>query len=101
MDGDFIVSSHQVDFGDGRIEKLVGVVMDMTDGVEVGDGTCVQYSVVAAGTPTVVLLGHDVKSGRPGTLLAASCAFPQRGVELGVGDSEPVRCQSPWSAGDG
>jgi hypothetical protein len=24
----------------------------------------------------------------------------QHGVELGFGDSEPIRCQSPWSAGD-
>jgi hypothetical protein len=37
MDGDLIVSSHQVDLGKyGTPEKLVGVVMDMTDGVEVG-----------------------------------------------------------------
>jgi hypothetical protein len=31
----------------------------------------------------------------PGTLKAASCAVPQHGVELGFGDSEPIRCQSP------
>jgi hypothetical protein len=32
MDGDLVVSSHQVDFGeDGRAKKLVGVVMDMTE----------------------------------------------------------------------
>jgi hypothetical protein len=30
----------------------------------------------------------------------ASCAILQHGVELGFGDSEPIRCQSPWSAGD-
>jgi hypothetical protein len=61
MDGDFIVSSHQVDIGvDGTIEKLMGVVMDMTEGEELGDGPGFQRSVVAAGTPTVVLHGHDV-----------------------------------------
>jgi hypothetical protein len=39
MDGDFAVSSHQVDLGEeGTTEKLVGVVMDMTDGVVVEDG---------------------------------------------------------------
>lgn len=38
MDGDFIVSSHQVSLGeDGTVEKLVGVVMDVTDRVAVGD----------------------------------------------------------------
>jgi hypothetical protein len=37
MDGDLILSSHPVDLGeDGTTEKLVGVVMDMTDGVAVG-----------------------------------------------------------------
>jgi hypothetical protein len=30
----------------------------------------------------------------------ACCAVPQHGVEFGFGDREPVRCQSPWSAGD-
>jgi hypothetical protein len=44
MDGNFIISSHQVDFGkDGTTEKLVGVV-DMTDGEAVGDGPGVQRS---------------------------------------------------------
>jgi hypothetical protein len=62
MDGDFVVSSHQVDFGeDGITEKLVGVVMDMPDGVAVGNGTGVEGSVIATGTPPVILLGHDVE----------------------------------------
>jgi hypothetical protein len=40
MDGDLIVSSHQVDFReDGTTEKLVGVIMDMSDGVAVGNST--------------------------------------------------------------
>jgi hypothetical protein len=39
MDGDLIVSSHQFDLGeDGTTEKLVGIVMDLTDGEAVGDG---------------------------------------------------------------
>jgi hypothetical protein len=38
MDGDFVLSSRQVDLGeDGTTEKLVGLVMDMTDRVVVGD----------------------------------------------------------------
>jgi hypothetical protein len=61
MDGDLIVSCQKVDLGEyGKTEKLVGVVMDITDGVEVGDGPSVLSSVVAAWTPTVVLLGQDV-----------------------------------------
>jgi hypothetical protein len=61
MDGELVVGSHQVDFGkDGATEKLVGVVVVMTDGVAVRNGPGVQRSVVAAGTPTVVFLGYDV-----------------------------------------
>jgi hypothetical protein len=41
-----------------------------------------------------------VELGRIGTFGAASCAVPQHGIELGFDDSEPVWCQSPWSAGD-
>jgi hypothetical protein len=56
-----VVSSRQVDLSeDGTTEKLVGVVMDMPDGVAVRNGTEVKGSVISAGTPTVVLLGHDV-----------------------------------------
>jgi hypothetical protein len=40
MDGDLIVSCHQVDFReDGTTEKLMGVIMDMPDGVVVGNIT--------------------------------------------------------------
>jgi hypothetical protein len=98
MDGDLVVSSHQVDFvEDGTTEKLVGVVMDMPDGVAVGNGTGIEGSVIATGTP-LVLLGNDVECGRTGTLEAANCAI-LRHVELGFGDSEPIRCQLPWTAG--
>jgi hypothetical protein len=39
MDGDLVVSSHQVDLGkDGATGKLVGVVVDMADEVAVWDG---------------------------------------------------------------
>jgi hypothetical protein len=55
MDGNLVVSSHHVDFGeDGTTEKLVGVVMDMPDGVAVGNGTGVKGSVIATGTPPIV-----------------------------------------------
>jgi hypothetical protein len=43
MYGNLIISSHHVDFGeDGTTEKLVAVVMDMTDRVAVVDGSGVQ-----------------------------------------------------------
>jgi hypothetical protein len=62
MDGDLIVSSHQVDFGEDRTtEKLVGVVMDMPDGVAVGNGTGVEGSLIATGTPPIVFLGYNVE----------------------------------------
>jgi hypothetical protein len=61
MDGDLVICSHQVNLGEnGAAEKLVGVIVDMTDGVAVRNGTGVKCSVLAAGTPTVVLLGYDV-----------------------------------------
>jgi hypothetical protein len=74
--------------------------MDMPDGVAVGNGTRVEGSVIATGTPPVAFLGYDVERRRQGTLGASSCAVPQHGVELGFGDSQLIRCQSPWSAGD-
>jgi hypothetical protein len=37
MNGDLFVGSHQVNLGEnGTTEKLVGVIMDMPDGVAVG-----------------------------------------------------------------
>jgi hypothetical protein len=87
MDGDLVVSPHQVELGeDGTTEKLEGVVMDMPEGVAVGNGTGVEGSVIATGTPPVVFLGNDVECRKPGTLGAASCAFLQHAVELSFGD---------------
>jgi hypothetical protein len=76
MDGDLAVSSHQVDFGDdGTTEKLVGIIMDMPEGVAVGNSTGVESSVIATGTPAVVLLGYDVERRRPGTLERRAVPF--------------------------
>jgi hypothetical protein len=61
MDGNLVIGSHQVNFReDGKTEKLVGVIVDMADGVAVGNGTGVEGSVVATGTPSVVFFWHDV-----------------------------------------
>jgi hypothetical protein len=61
MDGNLVIGSHQFKFKeDGTTEKLVGVIVDMADGVAVGNGTGGEGSAVATGTPSVVLLGHDM-----------------------------------------
>jgi hypothetical protein len=61
MDRDLVVHSHQVDLGeDGTPEKLVGVIVDMTDRVAVWDCLGIECPVVAARAPTVVFLGYDV-----------------------------------------
>jgi hypothetical protein len=61
MDGDLIVRSHQVDLGeDGTPEKLVGVIVDMTDGIAVWDCSGMKCPVVAARAPTILFLGYDV-----------------------------------------
>ena len=55
MDGYFILSSCQIDLGEGTAEKVEGVVMDMTEVVDLGDGLRAECSVVDAGTPAAVL----------------------------------------------
>jgi hypothetical protein len=66
--------------------------MDVMDIIVVWNATSVQCSVVSAGTPTVVFLGHDVKCGGPRTLEVAGYAISQHGVEFRFGNSEPDRC---------
>jgi hypothetical protein len=40
MDGNLILGSHQVNFAEnGTTEKLVGIIIDMADGIGVGNGT--------------------------------------------------------------
>jgi hypothetical protein len=71
MDGALIVCSHQVDVGDDG-QNLVGVVIDMTDGVAVRDDLGVEFSVVAAMTLTVVFwercVGRKTRNSRSGEL---------------------------------
>jgi hypothetical protein len=75
--------------------------MDVRYWAAVGNGSGVECAIIATGTPTVVLLGRQVECGRPRTLGTASSAVSHHGFELGLGDCEPVRCQSSWSTGDG
>jgi hypothetical protein len=79
----------------------VRVVVDVRYWVAVGNGSGVECAIIAAGTPTVVLLGHQVECRRPRTLGMAGSAVAPYGFELGLGDCEPVGCQAAWSAGDG
>jgi hypothetical protein len=76
VDRNLIVCSDSIDLRENaRTRELVGVIMYVSDGVAVGNGLGVQRSIVSAGTPTVVVLGHDVRCGGPRTLGAAGCAI--------------------------
>jgi hypothetical protein len=61
MDRYLVVFCHQFDLGeDGTTEKLVGVVMDMTDGVALG-----MIRTLCSGRRDAngFFLGHDVNGG--------------------------------------
>jgi hypothetical protein len=61
VDGNLVVCPHKIDLReDVTTRKLVGVIMNVTDGVAVGNGSGVQRSIVTTRTPTVALLGHDL-----------------------------------------
>jgi hypothetical protein len=56
-----VVCPYQTDLGEEATTKeLLGVIMYVTDGIAVGNGSGVQRSTVSAGTSTVALLGHDM-----------------------------------------
>jgi hypothetical protein len=91
MNGNLVVCLHWIDLGvKATTREVMEVIVDVTNGISVGNGSSVKSSVVTAWTRTVSLLGYDME---PKTRNS-------RSVELGFGDGEPVRCQSPWSAGD-
>jgi hypothetical protein len=58
MNGDLVLRSHQVDLGTS--EKLVELIVDMTDGVVVWECPGVECSVVAVRAPTIAFIGYDV-----------------------------------------
>jgi len=100
MDWDLMVSSYQVNLGEGGAAgKAVGVVLDVWYWIPVRDGASVQGSVVSIGPPTVVLLWHEMEGGRPWAFGSSGGAIPQHGVELGLGDGHAVWCQAAWVAG--
>jgi len=66
MDRDLMVSSYQVNFGEGGTAgKAVGVDLDVWYWISVRDGARVEGSVVSTGPTTVVLLWHEMEGGRP------------------------------------
>jgi hypothetical protein len=61
VNGNLVVGPHQVDLGGETTTRwLVGVIMYVANMIAVGDGSGVESSIIATGTPTVDLLGHDV-----------------------------------------
>jgi hypothetical protein len=86
MDGDLVVSSHHVDFGEnGASEELVVVVMDMPDGVAFCSlGICNYYRGATRFLWVRYVVPKTMNSG------VAGCAILQHGVKLVFGDGEPV-----------
>jgi hypothetical protein len=63
MHGNLIVCPHQIDLGEeATTREVVGIIVDVTDGIAVGDGSSVKRSIVTEWTQTVVFLGHDMES---------------------------------------
>jgi hypothetical protein len=87
MDGDLIVGPHQVDFGeDATTGELVGIILDVPDGIAVWYGAGVEGAVIAAGSPAVVLLGDQVECRGPGTLRRTGGTITNHSIKHGSGD---------------
>ena len=85
MDRDLMVSSYQVNLRKGgAARKAVGVVLYVWDWIPVRNGPSVKGSIVSTGPPTAVLR-HEMELGLQWVLGASGSAFPQHGVELGLG----------------
>jgi hypothetical protein len=64
VDEDLILCSHKIDLRDDiKIGNWVGVVIDITNGVAVGDGPGVECSVTYAGKPDVAF-GRKSRNSR-------------------------------------
>jgi hypothetical protein len=60
MDRNLVVYPHQINLGEeATTRKLVGVIMYVTDGKAVWNGSSIPCSIVSIGMPTVVLK-HDM-----------------------------------------
>jgi hypothetical protein len=48
-----VVCPHQIDLGEeATTREVVGIIVDVTDGIAVGDGSGVKSSIVTAWTPS-------------------------------------------------
>ena len=57
-----MVRPDEICFGeDGASRQAMGIVMDVSDGVGIGDGSGVESTLVPTRKPTVVLLGHEME----------------------------------------
>jgi hypothetical protein len=81
VDGNLVVGPDEVDFGKGSAAgKAVGVELYLWDWIPVRNRASVQGSLVSAGSPTAVLLGHELEGGRQWALGASGCTVLQLGV---------------------
>jgi hypothetical protein len=99
MSWNLVVGPNPIDFGDGTARKVMGVILDVRDGVAVRNGAGVQSTVVSTRPPTVVFLGHEMECRRPWTLGTPSCSIPQHGVKLCLCHSQAVTGESAWAEG--
>jgi hypothetical protein len=61
MNWNLVVCPDQIDLGEeATTRELVGVIVYVTCGRVIGDGSDVKNYIVTAWKPTVVLLGHDM-----------------------------------------
>ena len=59
VDRNFVVSHVKINFReDGAVRKAVGTIIYVREWVPVGYGASIECSIVSAGPPTAVLLGH-------------------------------------------
>ena len=56
-----VIRSYQVDFAkDGATRKMMGIVMNVPNGITIGDSAGVEGSVISTRPPTAVFLGHEI-----------------------------------------
>jgi hypothetical protein len=77
----------------------MGVILDVADGITVGDSACIEGSVISTRPPTAAFLGHEVKSRWPWSLSTSCCSTSQHGVEFCLGESKGVGRNAAEAAG--
>jgi hypothetical protein len=77
---------------DSPASTLLCKVVNVPNGILVGDGPSVQSTIVAIGSPAVFFLGDKVEGRRPEAIGTPSSAVSEHLLELGFRNSEAVRC---------